>query len=63
MNIEDHRKMQDDVHEARLAVFLERASTAAYEVVHAKSQGVVGDSLDRMRAKRDHWLKEVQEHV
>ena len=58
---ETHQEQVCVINEARIAVFLERASAAAYEVVEAHKQGVVGHAMDRLKAQRDHWISQAQE--
>lgn len=62
-SIESHQQMQMEVNEARVAVFLERASVAAYAVCDARKNGLVVQALDKLRAERNHWLKEAEELI
>lgn len=56
-----HEKMEKQVKDARIASFLDRASISAHAVCAAHEQGVVGQTLDLLEARRNHWVKEVRD--
>ena len=53
---EQHQQLNMDLHEVRLAVYLERASIAAYAVLDGKKQGATESALDKARKHREHWV-------
>jgi hypothetical protein len=60
-SVEQHQEMRLQVNEVRIAVFLERASVAAYAVCEGHSSGLVGQALDKLRDERNHWIKEAED--
>lgn len=60
--MQQHQGIQHtQINDARIASFLTRASTYAEQICEAHEKGVVGEKLDRLKAQRNHWLKELKE--